>query len=128
MLQVKKFLKKIFPYVSVSERTDVKLAKKVLSLFITLILVYILEIYSNFIIFSKTYHCLTSNIDGMESIPKYFESSKKRDSSNGCKTFEELKKLNEITFATSMTNEYDVFSDALDNEHCRSTLLNSLKI
>ena len=64
----------------------------------------------------------------MESIPKYFESSKKRDSSNGCKTFEELKKLNEITFATSMTNEYDVFNDALDNEHCRGTLLNSLKI
>ena len=39
----------------------------------------------------------------MESIAKYFESSEKRDSSDGSKTSEEPKKLKETTSASSMT-------------------------
>ena len=52
----------------------------------------------------------------MENIPKYFESSKKRDLSDGFKTFKDQKKLKETTSASSMTEECDVFNDALDNE------------
>ena len=63
----------------------------------------------------------------MESIAKYFESSKKRDLSNGSKTSEEPKKLKETTSASSMTEECDVFNDGLDNEDCRGILLNCLK-
>ena len=64
----------------------------------------------------------------MESIAKYFESSKKRDLSDGSKTSEEpRKKLKETTSASSMTEEYDVFNDGLDNEDCRGNLLNCLK-
>ena len=54
----------------------------------------------------------------MESIAKYFESSKKRDLSDGSKTSEEPKKLKETTSASSMTEECDVFNDGLDNEDC----------
>ena len=53
----------------------------------------------------------------MESIAKYFESSKKRDLSDGSKT----------TSASSITEECDVFNDGLDNEDCRGILLNCLK-
>ena len=63
----------------------------------------------------------------MESIAKYFESSKKRDLSDGSKTSEEPKKLKETTSASSMTEECDVFNDGLDNEDCRGILLNCLK-
>ena len=63
----------------------------------------------------------------MESIAKYFESSKKRDLSDGSKTSEELKKLKETTSVSSMTEESDVFNDGLDNEDCRGILLNCLK-
>ena len=52
----------------------------------------------------------------MESIAKYFESSKKRDLSDGSKTCEEPKKRKETTSSSSMTEECDAFSDALDNE------------
>ena len=63
----------------------------------------------------------------MESIAKYFESSKKRDLSDGSKASEEPKKLKEATCASSMTEECDVFNDGLDNEDCRGILLNCLK-
>ena len=63
----------------------------------------------------------------MESIAKYFESSKKRDLSDGSKTSEEPKKLKETTSSSSMTEECDVFNDALDNEDSRGILLNCLK-
>ena len=63
----------------------------------------------------------------MESIAKYFESSKKRDLSDGSKASEEPKKLKEATCASSMTEECDVFNDGLDNEDCRGVLLNCLK-
>ena len=64
----------------------------------------------------------------MESIAKYFESSKKRDLSDGSKTSEEPKKLKETISVSSMSNECDVFNDALDNEDCTGILLNCLKI
>ena len=63
----------------------------------------------------------------MESIAKYFESSKKRDLSGGSKTYEEPKKLKETTSASSITEECDVFNDGLDNENCWGILLNCLK-
>ena len=63
----------------------------------------------------------------MESIAKYFESSKKWDLSDDSKTSEEPKKLKEITSTSSMTEEYDLFSDTLDNEDCRCILSNCLK-
>ena len=63
----------------------------------------------------------------MESIAKYFESSKKRDLSDDFETSEEPKKLKETTSTSSMTEECDVFSDALDNEDCRGILSNCLK-
>ena len=63
----------------------------------------------------------------MESIAKYFESSKKRDLSGGSKTSEEPKKREETTCSSSVTEECDVFKDALDNEDCRGFLLNCLK-
>ena len=59
----------------------------------------------------------------MESIAKYFESSKKRDLSDGSKMSEEPKKLKETTSDSSMTKESDVFNDGLDNEDCRGILL-----
>ena len=62
----------------------------------------------------------------MESISKYFESSKKRDLSDDSKT-SESKKLKEIISASSMSDKYDVFNDALDNKDCTGILLNSLK-
>ena len=37
------------------------------------------------------------------------------------------KKLKENTSASSMSDEYEVFNDALDNEDCRGILLNCLK-
>ena len=37
------------------------------------------------------------------------------------------KKRKEITSPSSMTEECDVFSDALDNEDCRGIFLNCLK-
>ena len=37
------------------------------------------------------------------------------------------KKLKETTSTSSMTEEYDLFSDALDNEDCRCILSNCLK-
>ena len=37
------------------------------------------------------------------------------------------KKLKEIISASSMSDKYDVFNDALDNEDCTGILLNSLK-
>ena len=63
----------------------------------------------------------------MESIAKYFESSKKRDLSDGSKTSREPKKLKETTSASIMTEESDVFNDALDNEDYRGILLSCLK-
>ena len=63
----------------------------------------------------------------MESIAKYFESSKKRRLRDGSKTSEEPKKRKETTSSSSMTEECDVFNDALDNEDCRGILLNFLK-
>ena len=63
----------------------------------------------------------------MESIVKYFETSKKRDLSDGSKTSEDPKKLKETTSASSITEECDVFNDGLDNEDCRGILLNCLK-
>ena len=54
----------------------------------------------------------------MESITKYFKSSKKRDLYAGSKTSEEPKKLKETSAASSMSDECDVFKDALDNEDC----------
>ena len=63
----------------------------------------------------------------MESIAKYFESSKKRDLSDGSKTSEEPKKLKETTSTSRMTEECDVFNDGLDNDDCRGILLNCLK-
>ena len=61
----------------------------------------------------------------MESIAKYFESSKKRDLSDGSKTSEEpkKKKCKETTFSSSITKECDVFNDALDREDCRDIRL-----
>ena len=61
----------------------------------------------------------------MESIAKYFESSKKRVLSDGSKTSKDQKNLKETTCASSMTEESDVFNDGLDSEHC--ILLNCLK-
>ena len=63
----------------------------------------------------------------MESIAKFFESSKKRRLRDGSKTTEEPKKRKETTSSSSMIEECDVFNDALDNEDCRGTLLNCLK-
>ena len=51
----------------------------------------------------------------MEIIAKYFESLKKRDLSDDSKTSEEPKKRKETTSSSSMTEESDVFNDALDN-------------
>ena len=59
----------------------------------------------------------------MESIANYFSSSKKRDLSDGSKTSKEAKKLKETTSASVMSDECDVFNDALDNEDCRGILL-----
>ena len=66
----------------------------------------------------------------MESVRKYFESSKKRDLSDGFKTSEEPKKLEkETTSASSTSDELDIFSDTLDNEDFRGVgiLLNCFK-
>ena len=63
----------------------------------------------------------------MENIAKYFESSKRKDLSDGPKTSEEPKKLKEITFTSSMSDECDIFNDTLDNEGCRGIILNFLK-
>ena len=63
----------------------------------------------------------------MKSIVKYFESSKKRDLSDGSKTSEEPKKLKETTSASSMAEDCDIFNVVLDNEDCRGILLNFLK-
>ena len=63
----------------------------------------------------------------MEIIAKYFETSKKRDLSDGSKTSKEPKKLKETTSASSMTKECAVFNDGLDNEDCSGILLNCLK-
>ena len=60
----------------------------------------------------------------MESIEKYFESSNERDLSDGSKTSEEPKKLKEAISASSMSDEYDIFNDALDKEDCTGILLN----
>ena len=66
---------------------------------------------------------MTSNIDDMENIAKYFESSKRKDLSDGSQNIRRAKK----TFTSSMSDECDVFSDALDNEGCRDIILNCLK-
>ena len=64
----------------------------------------------------------------MESIAKYFESSKKRDLNDALKRPKSQKKnLKETTSASSMTEEWDIFKDGLDNEDCRGILLNCLK-
>ena len=57
----------------------------------------------------------------MESIAKYFKSSKNRDLSDGSKTSEEPKKLKETISVSSVRNECDVFNDASDA--CRKVLL-----
>ena len=59
----------------------------------------------------------------MESIAKYFKSSKNRDLSDGSKTSEEPKKLKETISVSSMRNECDVFNDVSDNKKCRKVLL-----
>ena len=64
---------------------------------------------------------MTSNVDGMESIAKYFKSSKNRDLSDGSKTSEEPKNLKETISVSSVRNECDVFNDASDA--CRKVLL-----
>ena len=63
----------------------------------------------------------------MESIAKYFESSKKRDLNDALKRPMSKKKLKETTSASSMIEEWDIFKDGLDNEDCKSILLNCLK-
>ena len=75
------------------------------------------EFIANLLLISKQYDCLTSNVDGMESISKHLESSKKRDLGDDSKTSEEPKKLKEPTSASSMSDECDVFNNALDNEN-----------
>ena len=62
----------------------------------------------------------------MESIAKYFKSSKKRDLIDGSKTSKELKK--KTTSASSMSYKCDVFNDALDKEERRDIFFNCLKI
>ena len=52
----------------------------------------------------------------MESIAKSFESSKKRELSDGSKTSEEPKNLQDTTSTSSMSDLYDVFNDALNNK------------
>ena len=69
-------------------------------------------------------HCQTSNTDGMGSITKYFESSKKRDLIDGSKTSEQPKKLKKTICTSSMTEQCDMYSDALDNEGYRGIILN----
>ena len=63
----------------------------------------------------------------MESITKHLGSSKKRDLGDDSKTSEEPKKLKEPTSTSSMSDECDVFNNALDNENWRGILLNCLK-
>ena len=53
----------------------------------------------------------------MESITKHLESSKKRDLGDDSKTSEESKKLKEPTSTSSISDECDVFNNALDNEN-----------
>ena len=70
---------------------------------------------------------MKSNINDTERIAKYFESWKKRYLSDGSKASEEPEILKETTSASSMSDECDVFNDALDNTDSRGILLNWLK-
>ena len=70
---------------------------------------------------------MTSNIDDMESIAKCFDSWKKTYLSDGSKASKEPKILKEITSVSSISDECDVFNDALDNADSRGILLNLLQ-
>ena len=63
----------------------------------------------------------------MESNTKYFESSKKRNLSDGSKTSEKPIKLKEIISTSSMTEDCDLYNDVLDSEGRRGVLLNCSK-
>ena len=125
LVGVIEIVKNGFKNAEILKRTGVNLAKKVLSVFISLIWWIQLEICSKFII-SKQYYCLASNIDG--SIAKYFESSRKRDLSDGSKTSKERKKnLKGPTSPSSKSDECDILNEALDEEDSRGILANCLK-
>ena len=73
------------------------------------------------------YHYLTSDIEDTKSIANNFGASKKRDISDGCKTSEKARKTWRNTSASTISDECDVFSDALNNKDCGGILLNCLK-
>ena len=68
-----------FPYCQ-REWTVVILAKKVISVFISLMLV---DLVNKFVSILKWHHCLINNMDGMESISNYFNASKEREFNDG---------------------------------------------
>ena len=89
-----------------------------MSIFISLIFVDIVETYRKFIIISKYYHCLTSNIDGMGRIARFYRLNLEilPMPSILLKHLKSQKKLKETTSASSMTDECDIFNAVLYNE------------